>query len=539
METTHIIVIALVAIVVLLAIIAYKVLWTAVQPKIEHRLSQIGLTDNEKAANGPLPGDVSLYAKELAAQQKLATPGYYPTLGGAAIADAQRSGVFPAATFTGSFDGPNQVYAWRGEDDYPACTFIVNRNPGELFIVGGDNPPMSGPIPAGPYVAKADATTGKQIWRTYVDNANVSKRWIGAANLNILASGKIAFAWADQIVLLDADTGRILKQNTLPVGSAPREDVNFKHLTVAPDGTLICKDQTRPTGNKNQGTMAIIKGVNAGLKQPNSHLVAVHPETLEILAELPLPEPATVPHSIAMFEGRIAIYIGLDSGCRRAFWDPAAKKLSLDETWHVKPMEEGQTTADAPSILGDWIVLQTNGLGSKVKASSVAVASVKDATKMQVIFPFGQLEKGGWSFAPPKACADTENSMIYSADMGVGKIAGIRIDQATGNLKLTFVLDNMSTTFQPMYGPKDKRVLVLTNMKKNLPHEPTMLMLGTANYTEQVTWHEAGTGRKLAESSFFEPLTINSLVAPGFGGRCYFPTGRGFIVLQVKPADAS
>ncbi len=539
METTQIIVVALVAVVVLLAIIAYKLLWTVAQPKIEHRISQIGLTENEIAANGPLPGDISLYETELRAARALSSPGYYPTLGGAEIADAQRSGVFPAATFAGSFDGPNRVYAWRGEDEYQGCTFIVNRDPGEIYIVGGDAPPMSGPIPAGPYIAKADATTGKQVWRTYVDNANASQRWIGAANLNILASGRIAFAWADQIVLLDADTGRILKRNTLPVGAAPREDVNFKHLTVAPDGTLICKDQTRPTGNKNQGTMAIIKGVQAGLKQPNSHLVAVHPDTLEILAELPLPEPATVPHSIAMFEGRIAIYIGTDSGCRRAFWDPATKKLSMDATWHVKPMAEGQTTADAPSILGDWIVLQTNGLGSKAKASSVAVASVKDATRMQVIFPFGQLKEGGWSFAPPKACADAENSMIYSADMGVGQIAGIRIDQATGELKLAFVLDNMSTTFQPMYGPKDKRVLVLTNMKKNLPHEPTMLALGTANYTEQVTWHDAATGRKLAESSFFEPLTINSLVAPGFGGRCYFPTGRGFIVLQVKAAGGS
>ncbi|MFN0066374.1 MAG: hypothetical protein ACKVYV_01945, partial [Limisphaerales bacterium] len=122
-----------------------------------------------------------------------------------------------------------------------------------------------------------------------------------------------------------------------------------------------------------------------------------------------------------------------------------------------------------------------------------------------------------------------------SADMGMAKVAGIKLDQATGEMKTVFVLDNMSTTFQPTYGPKDKRVLVLTNMKKNLPHEPNDLALFTANYTEQVTWHDAATGRKLAESDFFEPLMINSLVAPGFGGRCYFPTGKGFITMQVMP----
>ena len=49
-------------------------------------------------------------------------------------------------------------------------------------------------------------------------------------------------------------------------------------------------------------------------------------------------------------------------------------------------------------------------------------------------------------------------------------------------------------------------------------------------------WRDAATGRILAESDFFEPLTVNSLVAPGFGGRVYFPTGNGFITLQVMPA---
>ena len=233
-----------------------------------------------------------------------------------------------------------------------------------------------------------------------------------------------------------------------------------------------------------------------------------------------------------MFEGKIAIYIGMDSGCRRVFWDPQAKKLSIDDSWHMTPIQKGQTTADAPSLVGDWVVLQTNGFGSKVKASSIAAAHVNDASKMHVIFPFGQLKSGEMSWAPPKPCADAENSMIYSADMGVGKIAGIKLDQTTGELKTVFVLDQMSTTFQPMIGPKHKRVLVLTNMKKNDPEEPAMVAFTKANYTEQVTWHDAATGRKLAESDFFESLTVNCLVTPGYGGRFYYPTRKGFITLQ-------
>ncbi|NJN05870.1 MAG: hypothetical protein HC814_05170, partial [Rhodobacteraceae bacterium] len=482
------------AVIALVGVIAWRWLGTVIQPKVEQRLAQIGLTDNEKAANGPLPGDVSLYQKELECCQGLSTPGYFSSLNGAENADSERSSFFPCATFTGSFDGPNKVYAWRSEDGYEGCSYINNRRPGELYILGGDFPPLDGVIPSGPYLAKADATTGRQIWRTYLDNGNASGHWIANANLNILPDGNIPVAWGNQIVLIDGDNGRILKHNFLPTGECPKEDANFKHMTIAPDGTLIMKDQTRPTGSKLQGTMAIIKGIQDGLAQSNSVLLAVHPTTLEVIDELQLPEPCSSPHVVTMFEGRIAIYIGMNQSARRYFWDPATKKLSADKSWEIYPMAKGQTTATAPTPIGEWIAFQLNGAGSKEAASSIVVAKQNDPKQMKVVFPFGELKKGEMSFAPPKCGADIENFMIYSADMGVGKVAGIKLDPATGELETRFILDNMSTTFQPVYGPKDKRVLVLTNMKKNVAHEPTMLMLMTANYKEQVTWHDALTG---------------------------------------------
>jgi len=66
-----------------------------------------------------------------------------------------------------------------------------------------------------------------------------------------------------------------------------------------------------------------------------------------------------------------------------------------------------------------------------------------------------------------------------------------------------------------------------------------MAALMTGNYKDQVMRRNAATGRIIAESDFFEPMTIGSLITPGFGGRVYFPTGKGFIVLQVVPAAAS
>jgi hypothetical protein len=67
------------------------------------------------------------------------------------------------------------------------------------------------------------------------------------------------------------------------------------------------------------------------------------------------------------------------------------------------------------------------------------------------------------------------------------------------------------------------------------------LALFTGNYKEQLTWRDAATGRILAASSFFPPLSINSLTPPGYGGRVYFPTaaGKGFYVLEVMPKPAA
>ena len=128
--------------------------------------------------------------------------------------------------------------------------------------------------------------------------------------------------------------------------------------------------------------------------------------------------------------------------------------------------------------------------------------------------------------------------MLYSADMGMKKVAGIRIDQATGQLETVFVVDDISNTFQPVVGPADKRVLMLTNIKLASEDQTTLDAVQKSNYTEQLTWRDAATGAILAESDFFEPLTVNSLTPPGFGGRFYFPTadGEGFYILQPMPA---
>ena len=184
--------------------------------------------------------------------------------------------------------------------------------------------------------------------------------------------------------------------------------------------------------------------------------------------------------------------------------------------------------------MGDWIVIQTNGIGARVPSSVVAI-NQRDPSRRTSIVPFGKLKKTQMSLAPPKTCIDLENGMLYSADAGVGQVAGIALDQRTGDMTVQFIVDATTLTFQPLIGPKDRRVLMLSNMKGDVPVMNALAEVATGKYKEQVTWREAATGRLLAESDYFEPLTFNSLMVPGYGGRTYYPTNSGFMILQVRP----
>ncbi|MET1010901.1 MAG: hypothetical protein ABWY83_00845, partial [Actinomycetota bacterium] len=130
-----------------------------------------------------------------------------------------------------------------------------------------------------------------------------------------------------------------------------------------------------------------------------------------------------------------------------------------------------------------------------------------------------------------------ENNIVYSSDMGIGKVAGISLDPNTGEMKVAWTIDATSSSFMPLIGPKDKRVLLFSVMSPGANEAPVMQTLLSGKYTEQVNWRDAAAGRLHAETDHFEPLTPGALLTPGFGGRIYYPSGHGFIVLQVVPGS--
>lgn len=143
---------------------------------------------------------------------------------------------------------------------------------------------------------------------------------------------------------LDGDSGRILKHVTLPA-DAPPEGSNFKHVTIAPDGTLILKNQTRATPCNIQGTLAAFQCPGGVAASPGSTILAIDPDTFEILDRISVPENTVTPHTITMHDGKIAIYAPSVLNFYRFFWDPETKTLSQDSDWVVGGyLDAGQTT---------------------------------------------------------------------------------------------------------------------------------------------------------------------------------------------------
>ena len=496
------------------------------------------VTSAQQTTVGPLPGDISKYGPEQSCQGGLSTPGYLSGINAAEQADAARSNIYPCADFLGSPTRPNVVYVHKAEGTYPQVQYVNNAGPNAMFVVGGTSTESTGAVFPGPYVARINPISGQQVWRTYLENGNVNNVFMGGTNLNVLPNGDIVYAWNYKIALLDPSTGAILKERDLPSpGPVTPRSINYKELTIAPDGTIILRSQNRPENCNQQGGGGLegCSQSTGGPEQKPSPLLAINPGTLQVYDQIVMPEDSATPTIIASYRGKIAIYSAMLKHAYRVFWDPATKKLTLDTSWEPSYLAKGQTVGDAPTSMGNWIVIQTNGIGSSTKASSLVAINVNDASDKQTIFPFGQLQSGQSSNAPPKPEGDLENNMVYSADGGIGKIAGIHLDQQTGKMTTKFVVTDRSFEFQPLFGPADNRILVTDKWNP----DAGLGALATGSYTVQVVWRDAATGKVLASSDFLPPISFNALVTPTYGGRWVYPSGSSGSIYFLQPMPAS
>ncbi|MFJ3792157.1 hypothetical protein [Kitasatospora sp. NPDC090091] len=482
---------------------------------------------DETAANGPLVGDPGLIADEKSCTAAEANSPWYPTIAAFEVHDSNRTHLYPCAHFLGASSNNNQVFAHSSQQVYVTPYNIVDRGPNELFVYGGgygDNSAASGS-----FVSRVEPGTFNEVWRRVLINTNVTGEWDYPGVLNTLADGSLVVIYGYHIARIDAATGDVLAQTTLPTGQSAPGDTSYNGYDALPDGTIVAKTVNRQPGCTEQGFSAFLDCPDPTAVPP-SIMVAIDPRTLQVVSQVTLPEMMGGRITTSSFNNADAIYLPGSSKLYRYTY--ANGSFAQDPTWGPVPyLQNGQTAASALAVINDYVVTMTNGGQPTSTPMSVVAVSQSDSSKTANIQPFAN-SGAKQSFIPSMVSVDPPNNRVYVMDAGAGKMAGV--DLSGGNLSVAWSQDQTTLSFTTLIGPQDGRILIGTDI-------PVKFFKGLKEYsTEQVVWRDARSGTELARSSQFPKMTQGILVTPGYAGLQYFLTANGNIIgLQVAPKPAS
>ena len=495
----------------------------------------VGVTPNQLAAGGPLPGNHSLALEEAECVAKQNNPPWYHTLQAAELRDSNRTKLYACAQFPGSFTGPNQVYAYASPTQYYTPNLMATRGVNDLYVLGGGWG-SAVPKPSGQYVAKINPGDLTQLWRTELTNLNATTSSTGVWNyiggINVLADGNLAVVANSNLFKLNGTTGAVEGAIALPTGKSLPENTNYNGLAAWPDGTLVMKSLNRAPGCSLDGGLPFSIPCPGQSNSPNSVMVAVDPKTWKVLDWIELEQNAASRPVAENYNGKNYAYFSGTSILYRYLWD--GKNITLDNTWGpVQLSGPNQTGISAPVIGGNWVFAMTNNVPADVPMSLVAV-SQSNSSEVSRINPI-PLQPGEKSFIPSNAPIDPENHMVYAMDAGAGKLAGIKYDPKNGNMSLVWTANQSTLSWWSVIGPVDKRVTLASNMYPNT----TMAQMSNnppPSYTEQIQWRDAATGKLLAASDFFQAMSLGAQPIPGYGGIVYDMIYDGHIMaLQVLP----
>ena len=497
------------------------------------------------ATTGPITGDQSLFPSETSCIKKYAADpannyvGYYPAIGAPEHTDNVRSGVQPCGDFTGSFGGSNQVYRYQSETTYPGgIGLVVFDGPNAGYLEAG------GIIPGpGAYVSKFDPSTGEEIWRTWLANNNISGQWFALGSLAIIKDGTIIAAAGHTFWKLDPDTGAILASQPQPIEGTPAIDHNFDGMVVAPDsqGTLLNKSQTRAVGCPTQTDLAMNSCPGAPGSNPKSNFVAVDPETMKNLDSIQVDQNVTARTVAVKHNGKIYIYGNGAKSLMRVVWDPKTQTLTQDKSWQPKVLFGGLTGGASPTVMGDWVIANSNANPSTKTPQCLFAVSQDNPNDVHQICPWGKsfpVASGATTSETPAAPGgDPDNNLIFADDYFLKGVYAIHLDQKTGDMKVQWSRpDWWSSDYFSMVGPASNRVLTTQNIN---PDTTTADIATGFDYTESVLFVNEATGKTIAESAESPSTAAGSLINVGYGGRFYTMGNDGSLfIYQVEPKSS-
>ena len=501
-----------------------------------------GVVPPVASTTGPITGDQSLFPQETSCVQKYAADpahnyaGYFPAIGAPEHTDNVRSGLMPCAHFTGNFSGNDQVFRYQSETTYPGgIGLVVFDGPNAGYLWAGGIVPGSVE-----YISKFDPSTGKEIWRTYLQNVNISNQWLALGSLAIIKDGTLVAAASHEFWKLDRQTGAIIASQEQPAVGTPASDQNYDGMVVAPDaqGTLLIKSQTRAAGCTTQTNSAMQACLPSSGSNPNSDFVAVDPTTLKNLDSIEIDQNVTARTVAVQHNGKIYMYGNGAKSLVRVIWDPATQKLTQDKSWEPKVILKGETGGASPVVMGNWVIADSNANPSKTTPQCIFAVNQDNPNDVHHICPWGETfptSSGATQSETPAAPGiDPEKSLIFVDDFLTKGVYAIHLDQSTGEMKVQWSRpDWWSSDYFTMVGPANQRVVTSQNLN---PDTKTSQIASGFDYTESVLWVNEDTGKTIVESQPSPSTALGSLINVGYGGRFYTMGNDGSLfIYQVEP----
>jgi len=444
--------------------------------------------------------------------ESLATGGgsgpWYQTLAPSEHFDSARSQRFPAACGLrrSAADQAPRLLKRVAPAEYPEAYNTATRAPHELFVYGGY------PGVDGAYIAKLDADTLVEQWRSTVHIPSTQWSFIGA--MGVLSDGFVYSIQSNQLQKVDADTGTAellaLPQIDAPAGTGAA----YNGFVVNPDGLIFAKSMER--GACDRDTSGGLDCVIAN-RLPST-LVVVDPANMTVLTQVQTAEPALGRITTERHDGADYIYVpGLSALLRYRY---AGGTLTLDSSWGPVPYGSTGANASGVGVLGDYVVVQTNYVPSTTPSWLVA-ANIRDSAQQFALQPF-TVPGGGYlpiSWVPDKAALDDETGIVYAEDLFAGQIAAIRLSDQ--GFELLWKLGDIAKGFPALVGPKEARQLVV----------PQLLSGG-----DTLAWRDARTGALIAQSPSLATIATIGASAPGFQERFYYPSFSSNELIELRPA---
>jgi hypothetical protein len=458
--------------------------------------------------------------KAYAADPKNNYTNYAPAIGAPEVTDAIHSGLQPCATFTGTLTGRNQVAQFLSPYVYPGgIQIVVFGGPNQAFLIGGaPATPVAG-YTDGPYIARFNPSTGKQVWKTFLPV--LSGQWILPPSMAVVKGGWVMAAVGPTIYKLHPQTGAIVRSQEQTLSAGRPVDVNLDGYAVSPDagGAILMKTQTRSTGCPIQGSNAMSFCIPNFGPQPNSTVIAADPVTLKTIASIQLDQSVTARPTLVSHNGMTYMYLAGATQGIRVIWNPKTKTLTQDPTWTPTYLLPGQGAGDAPVPLGNWVIFNTNAITSTTVPICAVAVSQSNANVWRRACPWGRtLPPGVVSEQPASFSTDPENGMFFIQDWLVGGVFAMHLNQKTGAMKVVWSRPDWRTSdYFSSIGPANHRVVVSQKLQSDF----TSANANSGEWQESVLWVDQKTGKTLAQSAINGPSAPAWMIEPGYAGRMY------------------